>query len=60
MNAGLIRKGGMAMDLDLYLKQLEELVNLDSGSRNAAGITQVADRLSQWYRELGWNVETIQ
>lgn len=47
------------MDLDLYLKQLEELVNLDSGSRNAAGITQVADRLSQWYRELGWNVETI-
>lgn len=34
------------MDLDLYLKQLEELVNIDSGSRNAAGITKVAQKLS--------------
>ena len=47
------------MDLDLYLKQLEELVNIDSGSRNAAGITNVAQKLSGWYRDLGWNVETI-
>ena len=47
------------MDLDLYLKQLEELVNIDSGSRNAAGITKVAQKLSGWYRDLGWNVETI-
>lgn len=47
------------MDLDLYLKQLEELVNIDSGSRNAAGINLVADRLEAWYRELGWNVESI-
>ena len=35
------------MDLDLYLKQLEELVNIDSGSRNAAGITKVAQKLYQ-------------
>lgn len=47
------------MDLDLYLKQLEELVNIDSGSKNAAGITKVAGRLAEWYQELGWNVETI-
>ena len=36
------------MNLDLYLKQLEELVNIDSGSRNAAGITRVADKLAEW------------
>lgn len=47
------------MDLDLYLRQLEELVNIDSGSKNAAGINQVADRLEAWYRELGWNIESI-
>lgn len=47
------------MDLDLYLKQLEELVNIDSGSKNAAGINQVADRLEAWYRELGWHTESI-
>ncbi|MBQ7795494.1 MAG: M20/M25/M40 family metallo-hydrolase [Lachnospiraceae bacterium] len=47
------------MDLNLYLKQLEELVNIDSGSHNAVGINCVADRLESWYRELGWNVESI-
>ena len=47
------------MDLDLYLRQLEELVNIDSGSKNADGINQVADRLQRWYEELGWNVESI-
>lgn len=47
------------MDLELYLKQLEELVNIDSGSRNAHGINQVADRLAAWYQELGWNVKPL-
>lgn len=47
------------MNLDLYLKQLEELVNIDSGSRNAAGINRVADKLEQWYLELGWYIRTI-
>ena len=46
------------MDLELYLKQLEELVNIDSGSHNAAGINLVADKLEEWYRELGWYVKT--
>lgn len=45
------------MDLELYLRQLEELVNIDSGSKNAAGINRVADRLEQWYLELGWHVK---
>lgn len=47
------------MDLELYLKQLEELVNIDSGSKNAAGINLVADKLEQWYLDLGWNVKPI-
>lgn len=45
------------MDLELYLKQLEELVNIDSGSHNAAGINRVADKLEQWYLDLGWHVK---
>lgn len=47
------------MDLQLYLKQLEELVNIDSGSKNAAGINLVADKLEQWYLDLGWDVKPI-
>lgn len=47
------------MDLDLYLKQLEELVNIDSGSHDAEGIRQVADRLKDWYGQLGWQVESF-
>ena len=31
------------MDLDLYLRQLEELVNIDSGSKNADGINMEID-----------------
>lgn len=48
------------MDLGLYLKQLEELVNIDSGSRNAAGVCRVADRLAAWYADLGWIIEPIE
>ena len=47
------------MDVNLFLKQMEEIVNIDSGSRNAAGINRVADCLESWYREIGWNVESI-
>ena len=44
------------MDLNLYLKQLEMLVNIDSGSHNAAGVNKVADVIEGWYRDLGWHV----
>ena len=44
------------MDLNLYLKQLETLVNIDSGSHNAAGVNKVADVIEGWYRDLGWHV----
>lgn len=47
------------MDFELYKKQLEELVNIDSGSANAEGVNRVADKLAGWYRDSGWNVEEI-
>ena len=47
------------MDVNLFLKHMEEIVNIDSGSHNAAGIDRVADCLESWYREIGWNVESI-
>lgn len=47
------------MDLALYLKQLEELVNIDSGSYNAVGINKVADCLERWYTALGWHVKAV-
>ena len=45
------------MNLELYLEQMKELVNIDSGSGNVAGINRVADKLAGWYQEIGWNVE---
>ena len=47
------------MNLELYLEQMKELVNIDSGSGNVAGINRVADKLAGWYQEIGWNVERI-
>ena len=47
------------MNLELYLEQMKELVNIDSGSENVAGINRVADKLAGWYQEIGWNVERI-
>ena len=34
-------------------EQMKELVNIDSGSGNVAGINRVADKLAGWYQELG-------
>ena len=45
------------MNLELYLEQMKELVNIDSGSGNVAGINRVADKLAGWYQEISWNVE---
>ena len=42
------------MNLDMYLKQLEELVNIDSGSRNPAGIAQVADKRAGMWSGSRW------
>ena len=47
------------MDFELYKRQLETLVNIDSGSANAEGVNRVADKLAGWYTELGWQVQEI-
>ena len=44
------------IDKELYLRELEELVNVDCGSHNVRGITVIADKLENWYRQLGWFV----
>ena len=44
------------IDKELYLRELEELVNVDCGSHNVKGINVIADKLESWYRELGWFV----
>ena len=44
-------------NLEAYLKDVEHLVNIDSGSHNVAGITTVADFFSERFEALGWNVK---
>ena len=41
------------MNLELYLEQMKELVNIDSGSGNVAGINRVADKLAGIRRSAG-------
>ena len=44
------------MQLDQYLKELEYLVNIDSGSEDSEGVSKVADFFSDKFSSLGWNV----
>lgn len=44
------------MDLNQYLKELEYLVNIDSGSEDAEGVTKVADFFVEKFITMGWNV----
>ena len=44
------------MDLQKYLEELEYLVNIDSGSEDAEGVTKVADFFADKFREMNWNV----
>lgn len=50
----------MQFDLEQYRKELEFLVNIDSGSRCIDGVNQVTDWFSERYAALGWPVETVQ
>src|SRR5206468_8312117 len=43
-----------------YLQDLEQLVNIDSGSANQQGIARVAEILSEKYAAMGWTVQTHQ
>ena len=46
------------MDLRQYLKDLEYLVNIDSGSRDGfEGLNQIADFFKERFDALGWQTE---
>lgn len=47
----------VTVDREEYIEQLKTLVNIESGSYNAAGINRVADQLETWYRVLGWHIQ---
>ncbi len=45
------------ISLDAYRQELEYLVNIDSGTTDIAGVTQMAEWMAKRYRSLGWYVE---
>lgn len=45
------------MDLNVYLKELEQLVNIDSCSDDPEGVARVASFFAERFQELGWIVE---
>ena len=47
----------MKLELREFLEKLAEIVNIDSGSRDPAGITAVADVITGWFTDLGWQVQ---
>jgi glutamate carboxypeptidase len=42
---------------DAFLAELEDIVNVDSGSYSPAGVNQVVDRCERSFREDGWAIE---
>lgn len=47
----------MKLDLQQYLRELEILVNIDSGQGNPEGITAVGDFFADRFAAMGWIVE---
>ena len=44
---------------DLFLKDLETIVNIDSGSRHAPGINRVAAYFQERFAKLGWHTRAL-
>ena len=47
----------LKLDLEQYLRELEVLVNTDSGQGNPEGITAVGDFFADRFAAMGWIVE---
>lgn len=47
-------------DLSAYLQDLEQIVNIDSGSKFPRGTAKIADFFQDKFTTIGWKVETIQ
>ena len=45
--------------LEAYLKDLEEVVNIDCGSATVEGVTKVAEIMKRHYDELGFATELV-
>lgn len=50
--------GKMEFVLSEYLKELEYLVNIDSGSHDPAGVANIAAYFTEKFSELGWTIKT--
>ena len=42
-----------------FLKDLAELVNIDAGTRNAAGVTKAAEIMKRHYESIGFHAELV-
>ena len=43
-------------DLTEYLRELETLVNMDSGSENVNGVNAIADFFEERFASIGWQI----
>ncbi len=43
--------------LDEYLRELEQLVNIDSGSKDVVGTTAIANYFTEKFQQIGWQVK---
>ncbi len=49
--------GNFDFSLAEYLRELEHLVNIDSGSKDIAGTTAIADYFAEKFEQIGWQVK---
>lgn len=45
------------MDLNQFIEELREIVNIDSGTQTIDGVTKVAGILEQKFKSIGWHAE---
>ena len=46
-------------NLDDYVKKLETVVNIDSGTTDTQGVTKVAKKFVQWFSDIGFYAEEV-
>ena len=46
----------VSFDLDQYLSELKPLINTDCGTYTPAGVTKIADLMTEKYESIGWQV----
>ena len=46
------------LDIESYLQDLENLVNIDSGSHDRAGVLKVSEFFAEEFKKLGWKVSS--